>query len=542
MNLSELFMKIAKEMKNDHFFGIPGSGVPLDLMDSGKNIDLHFINVAHESTAAIAAGTYGLIKESAGLCLGVKGVGAGNLAGGAANAYFERMPVVCVCETTPNYSYENEMVQHADHKGLMKSVTKSMLTLSKDNPNQLIRDAFNTSIDGMPGPVLIDFPSDMGLIEAEDTKYNQAEKTIKSPGRHDSEIIKTISLINNSKKPMILIGDGVRKDKAMTQVVNFAEKIGAGVLSTMKARGVFPENHERWVGVSTAYGEGNNSRPNILTSGSDLIILIGADQMMTHVPWPKGEINSVEIISSQESKTLSSDPKEICTGNIREIVQMLMDSKEKTGWKIDEINQIYKNTDSRFSRPDNAIFAVQDIIEISKEILPKDGLLFTETGAFIALLENTWKFDDPLKYFGTSGGRTMGLMIPSYIGGSLATNNEIPLIGIGADGSALMRLGEFETIKRSNLKWPIIIINDAALGTMKYRQGFRGYDDYGLDLEMVDFAGVAKSCGLNGETANNPEDFRKVLRTSFNSEVTTVIDARIDARIYQDNFGGTIGD
>ena len=542
MNLSELFMKIAKEMKNDHFFGIPGSGVPLDLMDSGKNIDLHFINVAHESTAAIAAGTYGLIKESAGLCLGVKGVGAGNLAGGAANAYFERMPVVCVCETTPNYSYENEMVQHADHKGLMKSVTKSMLTLSKDNPSQLIRDAFNTSIDGMPGPVLIDFPSDMGLMEAEDTKYNQTEKTIKSPGRYDSEIIKTISLINNSKKPMILIGDGVRKDKAMTQVVNFAEKIGAGVLSTMKARGVFPENHERWVGVSTAYGEGNNSRPNILTSGSDLIILIGADQMMTHVPWPKGEINTVEIISSQESKTLSSDPKEICKGNIREIVQMLMDSKEKTGWKIDEINQIYKNTDSRFSRPDNAIFAVQDIIEISKEILPKDGLLFTETGAFIALLENTWKFDDPLKYFGTSGGRTMGLMIPSYIGGSLATNNEIPLIGIGADGSTLMRLGEFETIKRSNLKWPIIIINDAALGTMKYRQGFRGYDDYGLDLEMVDFAGVAKSCGLNGETANNPEDFRKVLRTSFNSEVTTVIDARIDARIYQDNFGGTIGD
>ena len=542
MNLSELFMKIAKEMKNDHFFGIPGSGVPLDLMDSGKNIDLHFINVAHESTAAIAAGTYGLIKESAGLCLGVKGVGAGNLAGGAANAYFERMPVVCVCETTPNYSYENEMVQHADHKGLMKSVTKSMLTLSKDNPSQLIRDAFNTSIDGMPGPVLIDFPSDMGLIEAEDTKYNQTEKTIKSPGRYDSEIIKTISLINNSKKPMILIGDGVRKDKAMTQVVNFAEKIGAGVLSTMKARGVFPENHERWVGVSTAYGEGNNSRPNILTSGSDLIILIGADQMMTHVPWPKGEINTVEIISSQESKTLSSDPKEICKGNIKEIVQMLMDSKEKTGWKIDEINQIYKNTDSRFSRPDNAIFAVQDIIEISKEILPKDGLLFTETGAFIALLENTWKFDDPLKYFGTSGGRTMGLMIPSYIGGSLATNNEIPLIGIGADGSTLMRLGEFETIKRSNLKWPIIIINDAALGTMKYRQGFRGYDDYGLDLEMVDFAGVAKSCGLNGETANNPEDFRKVLRTSFNSEVTTVIDARIDARIYQDNFGGTIGD
>ena len=539
MNLSELFMKIAKEMKNDHFFGIPGSGVPLDLMDSGKNIDLHFINVAHESTAAIAAGTYGLIKESAGLCLGVKGVGAGNLAGGAANAYFERMPVVCVCETTPNYSYENEMVQHADHQGLMKSVTKSMVTLSENNPAQLIRDAFNTSIDGMPGPVLIDFPSDMGLIEAEDTIYESKDKTNNS---YTKNIKETINLINNSKKPMLLIGDGVRKDNAINEVVKLSEKIGAGVLSTMKARGVFPENHKRWVGVSTAFGQGNNSRPNILTSGSDLIILIGADQMMTHVPWPKGTMDTVEIVSNEKFKTLSSDPKIVCSGNLKDLVKMLMDSNEKTGWKTDEIQQIYKDIAPRFSRPKNAIFAVQDILEISKEILPKDGLLFTETGAFIALLENTWKFDDPLKYFGTSGGRSMGLMIPSYIGGSLATNNQVPLIGIGADGSTLMRLGEFETIKRSNLKWPIIIINDAALGTMKYRQGFRGYDDYGLDLEMVDFSGVAKSCGLNGETTNNPEDFRKVLRNAFNSEVTTVIDARIDARIYQDNFGGTIGD
>jgi acetolactate synthase-1/2/3 large subunit len=539
MNLSELFMKIAKEMKNDHFFGIPGSGVPLDLMDSGKNIDLHFINVAHESTAAIAAGTYGLIKESAGLCLGVKGVGAGNLAGGVANAYFERMPVVCVCETTPNYSYENEMVQHTDHQGLMKSVTKSMITLSSDNPAHSIRNAFSTSIDGLPGPVLIDFPSDMGLIEAEDEKLRPKDK-----GHNNSfdKIKEIINLINNSKKPMILIGDGARKDDAIEEVVKLSEKIGAGVLSTMKARGVFPETHKRWVGVSTAFGQGDNSRPNILTSGSDLIILIGADQMMTHAPWPEGVVDTVEIVSNRKSKTLSSSPKTICSGNIKDLIKMLMDSNEKTGWKTDEIHQIYKDIDPRFSRPKSAIFAAQDVIEISKEILPKDGLLFTETGAFIALLENTWKFDKPLKYFGTSGGRSMGLMIPSYIGGALATNNETPLMGIGADGSTLMRLGEFETIKRSNLKWPIVIINDAALGTMKYRQGFRGYDDYGLDLKMVDFAGVAKSCGLKGETADNPEDFRKALINAFKSEVATVIDARIDPKIYQDNFGGTIGD
>ncbi|GIS28913.1 MAG: hypothetical protein CM15mP129_11100 [Chloroflexota bacterium] len=111
MKLSKLFMKLAKEMENNHFFWDPGSGC-LRLNGNGKDLGVQFINVAHESSAAISAGTYGLIKGSAGVALAVKGVGAANLVGGIANAYFERLPVICVCETNPKYSYENEMVQH----------------------------------------------------------------------------------------------------------------------------------------------------------------------------------------------------------------------------------------------------------------------------------------------------------------------------------------------------------------------------------------------------------------------------------------------
>ena len=84
-------MKITKEMENNHFFGIPGSGVPLDLMDNGKDLGVQFINVAHESTAAISAGTYGLIKGSAGLALAVKGVGAANLVGGIATVSYTHL-------------------------------------------------------------------------------------------------------------------------------------------------------------------------------------------------------------------------------------------------------------------------------------------------------------------------------------------------------------------------------------------------------------------------------------------------------------------
>jgi thiamine pyrophosphate-dependent acetolactate synthase large subunit-like protein len=265
--------------------------------------------------------------------------------------------------------------------------------------------------------------------------------------------------------------------------------------------------------------------------------------MMTHVPWPEGEIKTVEIMSDNKFKTLSSSPEVKVAGNIKNILLKLLDSVgNNRGWEITELNNIYKMINPRFSRSGKAVFTKEDVLDISKEILPADGHLFTETGAFIAQLENTWKFDKPLKYFGSSGGRSMGLMIPAFIGGSLASNDAIPSIGIGADGSTLMRMGEFETISRSNLKWPIVIINDASLGTMKYRQGFRGYSDYGLDLKMVDFAGVAKSCGLKGETISNPEEFRKTLNKAFKSDITTVIDARIDPNEYQESFGGTIGD
>ena len=195
----------------------------------------------------------------------------------------------------------------------------------------------------------------------------------------------------------------------------------------------------------------------------------------------------IEIINNQR-KTISNDPSVICDGNIKDILNALSKEASSEGWKDSEFDEINNRLNDRFSRPGKAKFTAHDIFEICKEELPANSNIYTETGAHIRLMEQTWKFDEPLKFFGTSGGRTMGLMIPSFIGGVLATDNNIPSIGIGADGSTLMRLGELETINRSNIKWPIIIINDGALGTMKYRQGFRGYEDYGLDLTLVDFA------------------------------------------------------
>jgi acetolactate synthase-1/2/3 large subunit len=114
-----------------------------------------------------------------------------------------------------------------------------------------------------------------------------------------------------------------------------------------------------------------------------------------------------------------------------------------------------------FKRPSQARFAAQDVIEVTREILPQDGILLSETGAFICMLEHLWPVERLGTYYGTSGGRTMGLMIPAALGARLA-EPERPMIGLGADGSALMRLGELEVFARTKAAVPLVLIDDQA--------------------------------------------------------------------------------
>ena len=130
--------------------------------------------------------------------------------------------------------------------------------------------------------------------------------------------------------------------------------------------------------------------------------------------------------------------------------------------------------------------------------------------------------------------------MPALLGAKLA-QPQTPMAGIGADGSLLMRLGELEVFARTGVAAPLIIIDGQALGTMKSRQKSRGMTEYSLGLHPVNFADVARACGLRGATVDSPESFEAELKEAVDADVTTLIDARIDAQAYQDSFPPMIG-
>ena len=534
MKFADLLMQDAARRGIKHVFGLPGSGFPMDAMEAGRKAGVEFVHVAHESSAAIAAAYYGAGLGTAGLAIGVKGVGAGNMLGGVANVFFERMPVVCAFEAGPTNSDIN-LVQVTDHSAMFGGITKSFSTLERSTANDTLRDAVATATDGRRGPVVIDYPSNFDDGDCGDLQSAPAGYEESSPDANSLEQAK--KLISSAKHPMVIVGADVATTRATAELLEFVEAIGGAVQVNMDARGVFPESHPRFAGVMTG-----NYVPNTvegeLQELCDLAILVGADSLMTHAPWAF-KMPAIELVSRPEYRTTVPNPEVRVNGSLKESLNALS-SAGGDGVSIEEIDLAKQNVLKYFERPAGAKFSIQDIVASCRESLPGDGVVISETGAFVRMLEHLWEFDKFGHFLGTSGGRTMGLMIPASLGAKMA-NPDVPMIGIGGDGSTLMRLGDFEVFARMNVAMPLVIVNDRALGTMKSRQVSRGLPKFGLDLTPVDFAAIGRASGLNGVIVNTPEEFETALAQAMAADRATVIDARIDQQPYWDNFALSIG-
>ena len=537
MQVSELIVREARERGLNHYFGIPGGGLPLDIMDWGRRLGLNFVAVAHESSAAIMAAYYGLTRETAGLALAVRGVGAGNLAGGAVNAHFERVPVICCCESSPVSTGHLELVCQCSHGKLFEAVVKSQHTLSVDTARESLRSAFFQAFDGRPGPVLLDVPTELATAPVPGPVLDPLEAPpLALPDESQLRVLR--ELLSKSRRPVILAGQDVIRAGACNALRALVEAVGAAVLVQMDAHGVFPESHPLWAGTFVGH-QIPNTVEGELAPQADLALLVGCDSLTSDKKWDSAA-PACELAQRAEYESLAARPLHRIDGDLTVSLNRLLPSSPRAGFPPADVRKTRESVLRHFRRPGAARLAAQDIIEITRTQMPSDGLLVSETGIFILMLHHLWPVDRPGSHLCTAGGRTMGLMLPAILGAKLA-RPERPMIGIGADGSTLMRLGELEVFARTGVRVPLVILNDHALGTMKSRQQSRGMEDYGLDLHPIDLAAVARASGLAGVVVRTPEEYERELKKALVADTTTLIDARVDPQAYQDSFAATIG-
>ncbi|MFN0166220.1 MAG: thiamine pyrophosphate-binding protein [Bryobacteraceae bacterium] len=535
MKVAERIMEEARQQGLRHCFGLPGGGAPLEMIEAGFRRGIEFVPTANESSAAIIGGYYGLMKGTAGLALAVRGVGAGNLVGGLLNAHFERLPVVAVCEAVPTGWGDWAGVQRCDQESLFAPAAKYQTRLAASNAEEVLRTGFRIAAAGRPGPVALELPGDADSIAG-----SSSVPDVDPPpsAASTADLQQAREFLARCSRPAVIAGADVVRGQATGELKRFVEATGAVVLVTMEARGVFPESHPRWAGVLMGSFAENVVESRVLEQ-ADGVVFAGADAMMTHVPW-KPRLPACELAASARYRAMHPDPAVRVNGDLKAILRDLTPSPPRAGFSEDEIQRLRDQILAYFRRPAAARFAAQDVIEITRRLLPPEGILISETGVYVCMLEHLWLVDRPGTYFGTSGGRTMGLTLPAAIGARLA-DPVTPMVGIGGDGSLLMRLGELETLARTGVALPLVIINDQALGTIKWRQKARGYAEHGLSLHPVDLAGVATACGLHGALVQTPEEYESALRAALRSDRTTLIDARVDPGAYQDSFGPTIG-
>ena len=486
--IGDVFADTLKRSAVPYLFGIPGGGSAIDLIESCKSVDIPFVLVQHETTAAMAAAVAGELTGTCGVCVSIMGPGAANLASGASYSLWERHAVISLTEAYPLAQASQMSLQLMDHSRMFSSFSKSSEVLDVTDPaGQLVR-LMKLAQTERPGPVHLDLPNDLLNTEFGGPNDANAESQVKQLVVGDLDA--TVSEIDRSVKPVLVIGPAVVRNGASHTVVELAERLQAAVLVTSKARGVIPETHPLFAGVLTGAYHSATFEGKII-GASDLVVAVGLDRMELLSPWKyKQPIVAIDAIDTSEVQV--GNPLHNIHGPLDELLSSIVKAvKHKQAWDTQELSYFWLSAIGALQGNKSELNSATLLVK-ARDMAPEDTVLVTETGIYNAVNLFTWKVPSPDLYFGSSGANTMGFALPAAIASSLVRplQKTIALVG---DGGFLMKASELETLTRLKLTPTIIVFNDGTLGLIRIKQEAKGYARDSVDLTSVDIVSLARS-------------------------------------------------
>ena len=509
-------------------FGIPGGGSAIDLIEACRKVGIPFVLVQHETTAAMSAIVAGELTGSCGVCMSIMGPGAANLVGGSSFGLWERHAVLSLTESYPTAQGPRMSLQLMDHSQMFMSFSKASEVLRDDHPGEQADRLMKLALAERPGPVHLDIPNDLLTRQAEPHKQPVSDSK-DSPTELVGDLDAIADAINSAIKPVLVVGPAVVRTNACDELRTLAERLGAAVVTTSKARGVIREDHPLASGIVTGV-YGDTTFEGRIIGRSDLIVAVGLDRMELLSPWnyrqPLVCIDAIDTSSEQVGS-----PKNSVYGPLKSILDQLAEAVQPgEAWSITELNKFRDHVRSAL-RADSDELNSTTLLERAQSIAPPDTTLVTETGIYNAVNLFTWKVRAPDLYFGSSGANTMGFSIPAALASSLIRPQQRTVALVG-DGGFLMKASELETLAREKLAPIIIVFNDRSLGLIRIKQAAKGYERDAVDLAPVDFARLAQSFGGRGERVGTLAAFEAAFTSALDDDRFTVIDARLDPDVY----------
>ncbi|MGG7463620.1 MULTISPECIES: acetolactate synthase large subunit [unclassified Plantibacter] len=522
-------------------FGLPGGAIlPVydPLMDSTK---LRHILVRHEQGAGHAAEGYASAGGGVGVCIATSGPGATNLVTAIADAYMDSVPMVAITGQVFSTLMGTDAFQEADIVGITMPITKhSFLVKTPEDIPAAIAAAYEIAGTGRPGPVLVDITKDAQQAEA---PFIWPPK-IDLPGyrpvtkAHGKQIQAAAQLFVEAKKPVLYVGGGVIRAKASEELLALAEATGAPVVTTLMARGAFPDSHQQHLGMPGMHG----TVPAVLAlQEADLLISLGArfDDRVTgkaSLFAPNAKVVHVDVDPAEISKIRVADVPIV--GDAKDVIVDLTAAYEAakrettpdtTEWwsYLDGLRDEYP---LGYSEPTDGLLAPQYVISRIGELTGPEGVFASGVGQHQMWAAQFIKYERPNSWLNSGGAGTMGYAVPAAMGAKVAQPDR-DVWAIDGDGCFQMTNQELATCTINKIPIKVAIINNSSLGmvrqwqTLFYDGRYSNTDlNTGHDtIRIPDFVKLAEAYGCLAIRVTKQEEVDAAIKLALETNDRPVV-------------------
>ncbi|WP_203662235.1 acetolactate synthase large subunit [Actinocatenispora rupis] len=512
-------------------FGIPGGTIlPAydPLFDSTK---IRHILVRHEQGAGHAAEGYAQATGKVGVCMATSGPGATNLVTPLADAYMDSVPVVAITGQQTTQLIGTDAFQEADICGITLPIIKhNYLVKDAAEIPRVVAEAFHLALSGRPGPVLVDIPKD--ILQAQTTFA--WPPTLDLPGYHPTthphgkQIREAARLMRTSHRPVLYVGGGVLKAHASEELRTLAELTGIPVVTTLMARGAFPDSHEQHLGMPGMHG---TVGAVYALQRSDLIVALGArfddrvtgrlDSFAPDATVVHADIDPAEIGKNRPVDVpIVGDAKHV----LAELISAVRTEMEANGGEGPELSAWWTQLrDLReryplgYEEPADGSLAPQYVIKRLGEIVGPDAIYVAGVGQHQMWASQFIRYEQPHTWINSGGAGTMGFAVPAAMGAKVG-QPEKTVWAVDGDGCFQMTNQELATCALEGIPVKIALINNGNLGMVRQWQtlfydGRYSHTDLGTHKHRVpDFVKLADALGCVGLRVESAADVDAVIK------------------------------
>ena len=514
---ADMVMECLLEQGVETVSGYPGGAI-LEIYDSlYKYKDkIQSILTSHEQGASHAADGYAKSTGKVGVCMATSGPGATNLVTGIATAFMDSVPIVAITVNVGLSFLGKDSFQEIDITGITMPITKHNFIVKKiEDLAPAIRKAFKIAREGRPGPVVIDITKDVtagyGEYEKKEIDTNSNNLLLYNEENYQENLEEAVKLIEESKKPFIFVGGGIKASNASNELKIFAEKIDAPVTDSLMGKGAFDGKSKRYTGMLGMHG---TKASNLGVAECDLLIAIGtrfSDRVIGNsaIFASKAKIIHIDIDEAEINKNILVDLG--ITGDAKYILKklnLMLKKQEHKEW-MEEIENLKDKYPMKYNKN---VLTGPYVIEKIEECFDDNTIICTEVGQNQMWAAQYFHYKNPRQFVSSGGLGTMGYGLGAAIGAKYG-NLKSRVINIAGDGCFRMNMNELATASRYNVPIIQVILNNKVLGMVRQWQTFfyeGRYSDTVLD-DQVDFCKVAEGLGCKAVRVTKMDELEKAL-------------------------------